>query len=134
MRTRPNRASMGAYGVYVADIIDDHGSTFAGIPLVCHAALAILKKIGNPSFLEAVAKKGLHFKELLTRKLGKNSHVKEVRGFGLIVGIELDVGAAPLVDACRASGLLVLTAGKGNVIIKDGSTVDHFCGGAGRSI
>ncbi|KAK8956354.1 hypothetical protein KSP40_PGU014091 [Platanthera guangdongensis] len=94
----------------------EHGSTFAGSPLVCHAALAVLKKIGDPSFLEAVAKKGLRFKELLTRKLGKNPHVKEVRGLGLIVGIELDVGAAPLVDACRASGLLLLTAGKGNVI------------------
>lgn len=42
--------------------------------------------------------------------------MKEVRGFGLIVGIELDVSASPLVDACRESGLLILTAGKGNVV------------------
>ena len=42
--------------------------------------------------------------------------MKEVRGFGLIVGIELDVQASPLVDACREAGLLVLTAGKGNVV------------------
>lgn len=94
----------------------NHGSTFAGSPLVCHAALTVLKKIKDPSFLSAVTKKGLYFKELLIHKLGANSHFKEVRGLGLIVGIELDVLASPLVDACRSMGLLVLTAGKGNVV------------------
>ncbi|KAG6489115.1 acetylornithine aminotransferase, mitochondrial-like [Zingiber officinale] len=94
----------------------DHGSTFAGGPLVCHAALAVLDKIQNPVFLASVSRKGLYLKELLLEKLGDNSHVKEVRGFGLIVGIELDAQASPLVDACRDAGLLVLTAGKGNVV------------------
>lgn len=94
----------------------DHGSTFAGGPLVCNAALAVLQKILRPGFLASVSKKGQYFKELLIIKLGGNSHVREVRGLGLIIGIELDVSASPLVDACRNSGLLVLTAGKGNVI------------------
>lgn len=94
----------------------DHGSTFAGGPLVCHAALAVLDKIGEPSFLANVTKKGLYLKELLTQKLGESPHVKEVRGLGLIVGIELDVQASTLVDSCRDAGLLVLTAGKGNVV------------------
>ncbi|KAL5543769.1 hypothetical protein UlMin_007553 [Ulmus minor] len=94
----------------------DHGSTFAGSPLVCNAALTVLNKISNPNFLNSVAKKGLHFKDILQQKLGNNPHVKEIRGFGLIVGIELDVSASPIVDACRNAGLLVLTAGKGNVL------------------
>ncbi|RVW89609.1 putative disease resistance protein [Vitis vinifera] len=94
----------------------DHGSTFAGSPLVCNAALAVLKKISEPSFLASVAKKGQYLKQILTQKLGHNPHVKEVRGLGLIVGIELDVQASLLVDACREAGLLVLTAGKGNVV------------------
>ncbi|KAL3511941.1 hypothetical protein ACH5RR_024658 [Cinchona calisaya] len=94
----------------------DHGSTFAGSPLVCSAAIAVLDKISDPGFLASVSKKGQYFKELLVKKLGGNPHVKEVRGFGLIIGIELDVSASPLVDACRQSGLLVLTAGKGNVV------------------
>lgn len=94
----------------------EHGSTFAGNPLVCKVAQKVLDKIQDPNFLASVAKKGLHFKELLSRKLGGNPHVKEVRGFGLILGVELDVPASPLVDACRNSGLLVLTAGKGNVV------------------
>ncbi|KAJ4705819.1 putative Acetylornithine aminotransferase [Melia azedarach] len=94
----------------------EHGSTFAGSPLVCNAALAVLDKISKPSFLASVSKKGQNFKETLKQKLGGNSHVKEIRGLGLIVGIELDVPASPLVDACRESGLLILTAGKGNVV------------------
>ncbi|CAA7391910.1 unnamed protein product [Spirodela intermedia] len=94
----------------------DHGSTFAGGPLVCHAALAVLDKIQSPGFLEGVLKKGVHLRELLSKKLGGSRHVKEVRGFGLIAGIELDVPAAPLVEECLSSGLLVLTAGKGNIV------------------
>lgn len=94
----------------------EHGSTFAGGPLVCAAAVTVLDKISRPSFLTSVSKKGQSFKEMLIQKLGGNSHVKEIRGVGLIIGIELDVPASPLVDACRNSGLLILTAGKGNVV------------------
>ncbi|XP_047327835.1 acetylornithine aminotransferase, chloroplastic/mitochondrial [Impatiens glandulifera] len=94
----------------------DHGSTFAGNPLVCNAAITVFDKISEPEFLASVAKKGQHLIEKLKERIGGNPHVKEVRGFGLIVGIELDVSASPLVDACRNAGLLVLTAGKGNVV------------------
>lgn len=94
----------------------DHGSTYAGGSLVCNAALTVLEKISKPDFLASVSRKGLYFKEMLKRNLSGNSHVKEIRGLGLIIGIELDVPASPLVDACRNSGFLVLIAGKGNVV------------------
>lgn len=94
----------------------DHGSTFAGSPLVCNAGLAVLDKVSKADFLASVANKGSYFKQLLKQKLGGNRHVREIRGLGLIIGIDLDVPASPLVDACRNSGLLVLTAGKGNVV------------------
>ncbi|KAL7597990.1 hypothetical protein Lser_V15G21142 [Lactuca serriola] len=94
----------------------DHGSTFAGGPLVCAAAIAVFDKISDPRFLGSVIRKGNYLKEILEEKVGGNSHVKEIRGFGLIVGIELDVSASKLVDACRESGLLILTAGKGDVV------------------
>jgi acetylornithine aminotransferase len=48
--------------------------------------------------------------------LGNNPHVKEVRGYGLLVGIQLNVPASPLVSAALKEGLLILTAGKGDVI------------------
>ncbi|KVH99093.1 hypothetical protein Ccrd_022700 [Cynara cardunculus var. scolymus] len=94
----------------------DHGSTFAGGPLVCAAAIAVFDKISKPVFLASVTRKGEYLKEILMKKVGGNSHVKEIRGFGLIVGIELDVSASRLVDACRESGLLILTAGKGDIV------------------
>ncbi|MCO5576360.1 hypothetical protein L7F22_030170 [Adiantum nelumboides] len=74
----------------VASTIDygDHGSTFAGHLL----------------------------QSLLRESLGNNPHVKEVRGTGLLVGVELDVPASPLVKAALEKGLLMLTAGNGNVV------------------
>ncbi|KAJ6370248.1 hypothetical protein OIU76_028513 [Salix suchowensis] len=112
----PIGASLVSEKVAAAIKYGDHGSTFAGGPLVCNAAIAVLDKISKPDFLASVSKKGEYFKELILHTLGGNSHVREVRGFGLIIGIELDVSASPLVDACRDSGLLILTAGKGNVV------------------
>ncbi|OEL19868.1 Acetylornithine aminotransferase, mitochondrial [Dichanthelium oligosanthes] len=94
----------------------DHGTTFGGGPFVCQAALTVLDKIQKPGFLAEVSKKGENFKQLLRTKLSGNPHLKEVRGVGLIVGIELDVPAGPLVDACLDAGVIVLTAGKGNVV------------------
>jgi acetylornithine aminotransferase len=42
--------------------------------------------------------------------------VKEVRGLGLLVGVQLDVMAGPVVEAARKEGLLIITAGKGDVV------------------
>ncbi|KAK4839455.1 hypothetical protein QYF36_022065 [Acer negundo] len=112
----PIGAALVTERVASAITFGDHGSTFAGSPLVCNAAIVVLDKISKPSFLASVSKKGQNFIETLKQKLGSNPHVKEIRGFGLFIGIELDVPASPLVNACRGSGLLVLTAGKGNVV------------------
>ncbi|KAL9231994.1 hypothetical protein vseg_007146 [Gypsophila vaccaria] len=112
----PIGAVLVTEGVSSAINPGDHGSTFAGGPLACHAAVTVFDKIATPDFLASVSKKGRYFKELLVKKLGGNPHVKEVRGEGLIIGVELDVQATPLVKACLDSGLLILTAGKGNVV------------------
>jgi acetylornithine aminotransferase len=48
--------------------------------------------------------------------MGSNPHVKEVCGLGLLVGVQLDVMAGKVVEAARAAGVLVITAGKGDVI------------------
>ncbi|KAI3820563.1 hypothetical protein L1987_08111 [Smallanthus sonchifolius] len=112
----PIGATLVTERVNAAINFGDHGSTFAGGPLVCAAAIAVFDKISNPSFLTSVTIKGDYLKETLKKKLQGNKHVKEIRGFGLIVGIELDVSATPLVDACRESGLLILTAGKGDIV------------------
>lgn len=66
--------------------------------------------------MESVAEKGAYLKSQLNERLGKNSHVKEVRGEGLLVGIQLDVPATPLVASALKEKLLILTAGKGDVV------------------
>jgi acetylornithine aminotransferase len=71
--------------------VGDHGSTFAGNPLVCHAAEAVVDIITEEGFLEDVTRKGEKLRAGLEKALGSNSHVKQVRGLGLIVGVQLDV-------------------------------------------
>lgn len=94
----------------------DHGTTFGGGPLACQTAITVFDKITRPGFLAEVSRKGESFKQLLRAMLSGNPHVREVRGVGLLVGVELDVPAGPLVDACLDAGVIVLTAGKGNVV------------------
>ena len=94
----------------------DHGSTFAGGPLVCGAANAVFDRVNSPGFMENVVKRGEQLRSGLRAKLEGCDRVKEVRGSGLLVGVQLDVPAGPLVGQARDRGLLLLTAGAGDVI------------------
>ena len=77
---------------HVAEVMSpgDHGSTFAGSPLITHVAGVTLDILSDPSFLEAVNAKGERLRQGLRAALQHNPHVKEVRGQGLINGIQLD--------------------------------------------
>lgn len=88
----------------------DHGSTFAGGPLVCRAAQVVFDRISHPEFLEAVAEKGAHLLAQLRAQLPAEALV-ELRGRGLMVGVELSCEAAPVVRRCAERGLLVINAG-----------------------
>ena len=94
----------------------DHGSTFAGNPLVCAAACTVFDIVSDPTFLDAVDKKGEMLREGLSAALAGNVHVKEVRGSGLICGIQLDQPAGAIVEKARGKGLLIITAGAGDVV------------------
>jgi acetylornithine/N-succinyldiaminopimelate aminotransferase len=84
----------------------DHGSTFGGNPVAAAAACAVVEAI-DEAVLANVRERG----EQLTAALSDLPGVLEVRGRGLLIGAVLDREAAPVVDACRAAGLLVLSAG-----------------------
>ncbi len=87
----------------------DHGSTFAGSPVVARAAQVVLRRVSDPAFLEHVRAMG---DVLITRLRGlKSSHIKEVRGLGLMAGIELDVEVAPMIAAGYERGVILLNAG-----------------------
>lgn len=93
----------------------DHATTFGGGPFVATVALEVLKTIADPDFLADVRAKGAWLGERLKNLTPGTSRVREVRGRGLIWGLELNEVAAPVVAAARERHLLVLTAGP-NVI------------------
>ncbi|HVQ32123.1 MAG TPA: aspartate aminotransferase family protein [Vicinamibacteria bacterium] len=92
--------------------VGDHGSTFGGNPVAAAASLAVLERLSSPGFLEGVARRGASLMRGL-KKLARAhpSLVAEVRGLGLMVGLELTSEAGPVVKALRARGFLATKAG-----------------------
>jgi acetylornithine aminotransferase len=85
----------------------DHGSTFGGNPVTTAAGLAAIKFIESQKILSKVEKQGAH----LMQELALIPGVKEVRGAGLLLGIELEsLKASDVSDAMRAAGVLVNAA------------------------
>jgi predicted acetylornithine/succinylornithine family transaminase len=87
----------------------DHGSTFAGGPLVCTAAQVVFDRINQPQFLTDVMENGIYLANML-RDLASNE-VVDVRGAGLLIGVEFKMPVAPIVKATRENGLLLISAG-----------------------
>ena len=91
-----------------------HGSTFGGNPLACSAAIATIDVLIEDGFiLDQCKRMGEYFKKKL-EELQKEfpSIIAEVRGVGLLVGMELTRDGAPIVQACLERGLLInCTAG-----------------------
>ena len=86
-----------------------HGSTFGGNPLACAAALATIRYIEEHHLPERAAKLGAYF---LQRLRGIHSPlIREVRGLGLMVGVELKRKATPYLAALAERGVLALSAG-----------------------
>ena len=91
----------------------DHGSTFGGNPVVCAGAASVLNQLCNTNSYSEIIFKGKLIKETI---LNENLEiVKDVRGLGLMLGIEIDSDSSIIQKKALENGLLVLTAGK-NVI------------------
>jgi acetylornithine/N-succinyldiaminopimelate aminotransferase len=90
----------------------DHASTFGGNPVAAAASLAVLDRLSAPGFLEKVEKRSASILRGL-RKL-KKSHpgsIAEVRGLGLMIGVEMTGPAGPVIKALRERGILAIKAG-----------------------
>ncbi|PJF40868.1 MAG: aspartate aminotransferase family protein [Chloroflexi bacterium] len=87
----------------------DHGSTFAGGPLVTSVAGVVLNRVRQPSFLEHVAEVGDYLIERLSEI--NSPLIKAVRGRGLIVAVEMTVDVSGIVNAGYEHGLLLVNAG-----------------------
>jgi acetylornithine/LysW-gamma-L-lysine aminotransferase len=93
--------------------VKSHTSTFGGNPIACAAALATLDVIQKQRLAEKAGTLGTYFMERL--KSLKSDKIREVRGLGLMIGIELKEKAGPYVQALMEKGVIVLLAGA-NVI------------------
>jgi len=89
-----------------------HASTFGGNPLATASGTATLKTIINDGVLDNCVKMGEYILRILLRLKDKYAFIKNVRGKGLIIGMEVDVPVAKIVGKCLAEGLLVIGAGE----------------------
>ncbi len=87
----------------------DHGSTFAGGPVICRAAEVVLRRVSDPAMLAHIRAMGARLVEGL-RGLD-HSRIVEIRALGLMIGVEFDMEVAPLIAAGHAHGLLMINAG-----------------------
>lgn len=102
----------GLEGVFNAG---SHGSTFGGNPVAISAAIATMETIFSERFLQETTEKGNYLLDALSAQLANADVVKEVRGLGLMIGIELTTDVAQMLLALREKGVLALQAGP-NVI------------------
>lgn len=103
---------MGAVGI--RDTVKNlapgtHGSTFGGNPLACAAGIASLHEMMRLDLPRQAAEKGAYFKERLEEI--NAPVIREVRGVGLLIGVELKTKVAPYLRALQAEGVLALPAG-----------------------
>lgn len=84
-----------------------HGSTFGGNPLVCAAALAAIQTIAEDGILENCQAMGTYLAQRLEGLREKYAFIKEIRGQGLILGMELTIEGGALVVAAMERGLLI---------------------------
>lgn len=119
----------------IADVLHagDHGSTFGGNPLACAAADVVLATVGNEAFLKHVEEMGYYMKSRLEAIKAKfPTLVKEVRGVGLILGMEINKPGRDIVNACLEKGSII-NCTAGNVLrfvpplIVEKEHIDEVC-------
>ncbi len=96
-----------------ADILShgDHGSTFGGNPLVSAVANEVIDIVSDEKFLKSVKDKGAYLQEALFDLMDISSQIIEVRGQGLMIGIEVEGSAQDLCSKMLDKNVLVITAG-----------------------
>lgn len=108
----PIGATLVSRAVADAIRVGDHGTTFGGNPLACRVAHYVVTRLADPALQEAVVAKGAVLARALAQLRTRWPRlVAEVRGRGLMLGLQLTEDPAPIVAAARERGLLIITAG-----------------------
>ena len=92
-----------------------HASTFGGSPLICKAALGVFKAIFTDKMLPNAKRMGEYLMEKLKHLQPKFDCMKEVRGLGLMIGVELTIECKPIIEECLKHGLII-NCTQGNVL------------------
>ncbi len=93
----------------------DHGTTFGGNPLACALGTTTLDIISQKPFLKEVKLKGEYLKKKLNGLKEKFDIIQEIRGSGLIIGIQLSEDPLPFISKCKKQGLLVAKGGNNTI-------------------
>ena len=88
----------------------NHGSTFGGTPLVCAAAIAVVNEITTRDLPARAGELGSRMVNKFKQHLGNLNNVREIRGKGLMIGIEMDSPCTELVQKAQDRGLLINVA------------------------
>lgn len=84
----------------------DHGSTYGGNPLACAASLAALNAVIDENLVEQAAEKGAFLKGKIAELGGELPEVVDIRGRGLMIGVELSYEGRPVVEEMMKKGIL----------------------------
>ena len=103
----PIGAAMFSENVASKASFGDHGSTYGGNLLACRAALVFLGELTDGGLMQHVAELGPHAEATLKAMASRHAAVKDVRGAGVMWGIEIDRPAAAVVQAALERGLLI---------------------------
>ena len=85
----------------------NHGTTFGGNPLAMRAGVETIRIMEEDGLLDNAARVGEHLKQAFTKAIGHLSGVKEIRAFGLMIGIELDMPCSAIMGQALEAGLLL---------------------------
>jgi acetylornithine aminotransferase/acetylornithine/N-succinyldiaminopimelate aminotransferase len=83
-----------------------HGTTFGGGPLVCATALAFLETLEKENLLSKVTERGRELRAGLEKLTGRFDFIREIRGEGLMLGVEITMDGAPIVAQALEQGLI----------------------------
>ena len=114
--------------------VGEHTTTFGGNPIVCAAAAATIDALHDDHLVSNAAKVGLYLKNELLNVQKQLRIVREVRGMGLMIGVEMRFDVYPILTSALSQGILMLDAGR-NVLrflpplVIDQSTVDRVVSG-----
>ncbi len=107
----PVGAMIGKKELIISFQAGSHGSTFGGNPIAMASAKATLTKIFNKEFLASVEEKTKYLINKLNEEIGEHPFVNEIRGKGLLIGIECNEQTSSLIDQLRENNLLTISAG-----------------------